>query len=256
MGELRAVPKTRPCECGCGKQVVIPRRFVSGHNGRMPDHIYRNGRSYKEIKCSECGKKFERRIDQINRYGLRNFCSRECVSKHQSRERKGKTIEKARKGTYKNCKRCGKEFYVRRSTLKKGAGKFCSKDCQMKWQRERGIVPKGFISSVNNAGRNNGMYKHGKRIGGHISKKEVRQKVIERDGYWCLLCGKPGPGLHLHRVVYGSHGGKYEVDNCVLLCAIHHDQVHSSKKTWAPRLEQFIKERKKSWNGLELWKNV
>jgi len=77
---------------------------------------------------------------------------------------------------------------------------------------------------------------------GHISKAKVRKAVIERDkGNWCSICGVPGPGLHLHRVIYGSQGGKYEVDNCILLCAEHHDIVHSNKRVWQPLLLNYLK---------------
>lgn len=83
--------------------------------------------------------------------------------------------------------------------------------------------------------------KHGKRVGQNISKKKVREKVIERDGDWCLICGKPPKGLHLHRVVYGSQGGKYELDNCVQLCGEHHELVHSNKKKYMPMLQEYLK---------------
>jgi 5-methylcytosine-specific restriction endonuclease McrA len=77
-----------------------------------------------------------------------------------------------------------------------------------------------------------------KKKGNH--KEKVRKEIKERDGDWCLLCGKPGPGLHLHRVVYASQGGVYEKDNCVLLCADHHQNVHSNKRMWMPKLLEYI----------------
>jgi hypothetical protein len=67
-------------------------------------------------------------------------------------------------------------------------------------------------------------------------KHKTRAAVIERDGDWCLFCGRPGPGLHLHRVIYGAQLGKYEPGNCVLLCHEHHATVHSNKRQWQPRL--------------------
>ncbi|GGH46179.1 hypothetical protein GCM10008014_08670 [Paenibacillus silvae] len=76
----------------------------------------------------------------------------------------------------------------------------------------------------------------------YMTKEKVRQAVIERDGgNWCALSGVPGPGLHLHRIVYGSQGGKYEVDNCILLSKQMHDLVHSSKKTWMPILQDHVR---------------
>lgn len=234
--------KTRKCACGCGETVYHPRKYISGHNlkRRPKDAIVKNGRSYTKIKCSECGNDFLRRTDQINRHGNVNLCSKKCVSSYQSRTRKGKPIHKLRNGEYRKCLHCKEEFYVKKSLAKRG-GKYCSNECKIERQKLLGIIPKGFISSADNSGKKNGMYKHGKRIGGHISKKKVREKVIERDGgNWCLFCGKPGPGLHLHRIVYGSQGGKYEVDNCVQLCPVHHELVHTSKRKWKPILEHYI----------------
>lgn len=74
-----------------------------------------------------------------------------------------------------------------------------------------------------------------------MTKEEVRTAVKQRDGDWCLLCGQPGPGLHLHRIRYGSEGGRYEVANCVLLCHAHHNPVvHDDKATWQPLLFAYI----------------
>ena len=76
-----------------------------------------------------------------------------------------------------------------------------------------------------------------------MTKEEVRAIVKERDGNWCLLSGKPGPGLHLHRVVYSGMGGgngKYEVWNCVLLSNEMHVLVHSTKRTWMPLLLEYL----------------
>jgi 5-methylcytosine-specific restriction endonuclease McrA len=77
-----------------------------------------------------------------------------------------------------------------------------------------------------------------KRKGGN--KEKARKGVKKRDGDWCLLCGKPSPGLHLHRIVYGSQGGAYEKDNCVLLCVNHHGTVHGNKRFWMPKLLEYI----------------
>ncbi|WP_029516262.1 HNH endonuclease [Paenibacillus polymyxa] len=82
-----------------------------------------------------------------------------------------------------------------------------------------------------------------------MSKEKVRAAVSERDATvgahnCCLLSGRPGPGLHLHRIIYGSQGGKYEVDNCVLLSYDMHALVHSNKRVWQPILLDHIKAMK------------
>jgi len=80
-----------------------------------------------------------------------------------------------------------------------------------------------------------------------LTKEQVREEVKKRDGNWCLLSGKPGPGLHLHRVVYGGMGGgggKYEVWNCVLLSDPMHRLVHSNKRLWMPLLLNYLECKK------------
>lgn len=57
------------------------------------------------------------------------------------------------------------------------------------------------------------------------------------------------PGLHIHRVVYGSHGGKYELNNCVLLCGEDHAKVHSSKVTWAEKLLNYLANPNRNEHG-------
>jgi hypothetical protein len=189
----------------------------------------------KQMKCSYCQKDFEMTLGQFNQKFIDRFCSRECSYK-------GKL-----KGKYKKCLNCDKEFYSQRSREKK----CCSKRCDAILHPR-----KGFMTNVNNSGKNNGQYSHGKyvgrgRAGGDTHKKKVREMVIERDGgKWCLLCGKPGPGLHLHRVIYGSQCGVYELDNCMQLCAEDHEKIHSNKHFWQPILLEYLKD-----NSKRLWLN-
>lgn len=233
--------KERKCECGCGETVVSPKRYRSGHNfQKNPDLIYRDGKGYKNITCTECKEVFERRADKKSKYSL---CLK-CSHKQNGQNRVG-TILKNRRGHNLTCKVCQKNYYV---TPFRSNSIFCSKKCQAVWQREQPL-PKGFVTSADNRGEKNGRYKHGNRVGGHVSKIKVRTAVIERDGNWCLKCGKPGPGLHLHRIVYGSQGGIYEVDNCVLLCNVHHEEVHSSKQKWMPLLFSHVHNKKAELRG-------
>lgn len=197
-------------------------------------------RSYITGYCEECGEYFEKRNDRkkLNK----KLCS-SCSVKESNAKRKGKILEKARKGKTKTCIVCKKEFYVppKRSL----SAKYCSSKC---WGSVKPI-PKTFITKPNNSGKNNGRYKDGKRTGERAKqntpKNKVRKEVINRDGDWCLLCGKPPKGLHLHRVVYGSQGGKYEKENCVQLCSDDHALIHSNKRVFQPLLEEYLKDATK-----------
>lgn len=236
------VPKPKKyCRCGCGEVVNAGRKYISGHNlkRRPKDAIVKGGRLYKKVVCDECGVEFERRADAI---GKVKFCGFKCRGKWQTKERTGRPNPKARTGTNKKCKECGSEFYVVKYRVINENVKFCSQKCYAESLRKTGNVPYNFMISTNNKGKNNGMYKHGKyKRKGAPSKAKLRNEIIERDGgNWCLFCGKPGPGLHLHRIKYGSQGGKYEIDNCVQLCVEDHALVHSSKNKYMPILLDHI----------------
>jgi len=199
-----------------------------------PETYKKGNRHYKKIKCKECKKEVEKRSDFKGKY-----CSSSCSNKANGRNNIGKILEKARKGKYQNCQICNKEFYVTAARLRAHKSiRFCSSKCQGKWQSGQPL-PKGFIG-VDNSGSKNGRYKNGKRVGEHVTKPKVRDLVKKRDGNWCLLCGVSIKGLHLHRVEYGSQGGKYEKHNCIQLCSRDHELVHSNKRKWQPLLLDYI----------------
>jgi 5-methylcytosine-specific restriction endonuclease McrA len=86
-------------------------------------------------------------------------------------------------------------------------------------------------------------YTKNKRDTGATKKETVRQQVADRDGYHCLICGTSHRGLHLHRVVYGSQMGRYEINNCVLLCHKCHAHIHSNKSKYQPTLLNYLKDK-------------
>lgn len=202
---------------------------------RNPNYEYRDGRAYAYINCDSCGKELQRRADQLNLRGTGNYC-KPCSNNRNKELMKGNT-RNPKRGGFKNCKECNKEFYVTPGRL--NTRKFCSAKCMHKWQTDN-MDKTNFIATTPK-GAESGKYKHGKRVGKHVNKPKLRAEIIERDGgNWCLLCGLPGPGLHLHRVIYGAQGGKYLKENCVLLCGQHHGLVHTSKKKWQQPLLNYL----------------
>src|SRR5699024_10081599 len=90
--------------------------------------------------------------------------------------------------------------------------------------------------SVDNRGKNNGNYKHGKRIGrGGDPKRKLKEGIIKRDGKGCFLCGS-SDYLHVHRV---TPGGEYSLSNAVILCRNHHALVHTNIKEWTKRFADY-----------------
>lgn len=197
-------------------------------------------RAMVNVICEKCGKGFQRRTDQVGRHNGRNFCSRMCANQANA---SGNSRPARKTGRTISCQKCHKEFYVSGSRLRYGA-RFCSHQCASAWHLEQPRLKRQF-GFPDNAGTKNGRYKNGESVGRSNTtavKARVRRAVGERDGDWCLLCGKPPKGLHLHRVRYGSEGGAYEITNCVQLCGLHHDIVHSNKRVWQPKLIGYLSE--------------
>ncbi len=60
----------------------------------------------------------------------------------------------------------------------------------------------------------------------------TRRAVAARDG-GCAHpgCDRPPSWSEIHHVIEWQHGGRTDVDNLVMLCRAHHDQIHSTE--WA-----------------------
>ena len=87
-----------------------------------------------------------------------------------------------------------------------------------------------------------------KRVSKHMQKKKLRKQIAERDGDWCLLCGRPPGDLQMHRIIYGAQGGIYELENCVQLCPFcHNPKIHANKTLWQPWLMEYVKTHVKVW---------
>jgi endogenous inhibitor of DNA gyrase (YacG/DUF329 family) len=94
------------------------------------------GRKKIEVKCSCCGRMFDRDISEHKRSVRLNrseYCSKECL-------KKGKSLSE------KNCEFCGKPFMPDKSVLR-----FCSKSCANKNRGERGDETRQRIAESNSA---------------------------------------------------------------------------------------------------------
>lgn len=80
--------------------------------------------------------------------------------------------------------------------------------------------------------------KSSKRI---FVKKEIYNKVFERDKSCCRLCGT-SLNLQLHHIIYRSEDKKLinESNNCIMLCIKCHKLVHSNKHYWQSILKEMI----------------
>jgi len=85
-----------------------------------------------------------------------------------------------------NCKQCGKEFYTIPSTIKRGKGLYCSRECKYKSMItivsvKCLICGKEFYAHPSNIERGKGLY---------CSKRCYTDSKITKTMRHCLVCGK------------------------------------------------------------------
>ena len=92
---------------------------------------------------------------------------------------------------------------------------------------------------------------------------EVRQLVLERDGWKCTYPGcRARARLHVHHVRYRSRGGSDSPWNLTVVCNFHHDLIHSNHVAvqggaphalqWTPpKLMQAVLDRRR--NNPSIW---
>ncbi len=77
--------------------------------------------------------------------------------------------------------------------------------------------------------------------------RSVKQKVYERDGGCCILCGRPGnPEAHF---ISRAHGGLGIEENIVTLCRECHrrfDQTTDRELMW-PMIADYLKSHYADW---------
>lgn len=147
-------------------------------------------------ECEVCNEIFHRPI-RLNQKRPR-FCSRMCMWNKLRIERNPLNCK---------CGVCNKRFHKSPSAIRGGEGKFCSLKC-----RDTNMIGKG---------------KHGIGIAQYPhyynqpSWKLTREKVLERDHYFCQDCRikpKHNSQLQVHHLKRRIMGGTDDLDNLITLC--------------------------------------
>lgn len=61
---------------------------------------------------------------------------------------------------------------------------------------------------------------------------DTRWNVLARDNFQCQVCGESNEDrLHLHHIIFRSHGGEDDVTNLITLCFLCHRKFHDHP-TW------------------------
>lgn len=67
----------------------------------------------------------------------------------------------------------------------------------------------------------------------------IRQVVLDRDSYSCVLCGKTKPSrLHVHHILKRKDGGTHHIDNLVTVCPSCH--VHADRDLYDMEWDQSV----------------
>jgi hypothetical protein len=82
-------------------------------------------------ECQICNKSFKTKPAHV-RKGWGRFCSIKCFGKWHSKNLIGRKNPSWKDGEIKKrkCRICKKVFYIKRSRIKYGGGKYCSYDCR------------------------------------------------------------------------------------------------------------------------------
>lgn len=150
----------------------------------------------EKYKCSECGKEFKD-LPSADRV----YCSRECKYKSQ------------RNKVNRTCNYCNKEYV----TTPKDNLYYCSLECMGKDRR----------------GSNHMNWKGGVSLSYGNNWWQNREKVLERDNYSCVICGKSKEEtedlLDVHHIVplrkFDDMKKANRFDNLITLCRSHHLKV-------------------------------
>lgn len=198
-------PNQKPCpKCGGPMHRQSPQCrecYLKGHL---------KPRNYVTKPCPVCGIEFTVHQVHIKR-GQGKYCGRACArSGSPTRKRTRKLI---------TCYACGRRFEKHLSEIKKNVGTmhFCSPDCWYKHnQRE------------NHYGWEGGQHERQNPEG-----REWRQKVLERDCYFCRLCYSQS-NLEAHHIKrFATHPElRWKLSNGLTLCHGCHVQFRNEEEDY------------------------
>lgn len=71
--------------------------------------------------------------------------------------------------------------------------------------------------------------------------RALKKRVLERDGYACVICQRPAADMH--HVYFRSESGADDIENCVSLCReCHARYAHGNeKKKWQKLFLEYLK---------------
>lgn len=190
-----------------------------------------------EIPCDNCRKIILKSVSNIER-GRKSFCSKDCQNNYHSSRMKDEGNPNWKGGLVEvPCKRCGKNVSVIPSST--NVEKFCSRECLTKWNIENC----SFIGENNPNWQGGISYEpYGPEFNGTL-----KQKIRDRDGHICQLCGKPenGTALAVHHIDYDKKNNSKNN-----LISLHneeglgcHSKTNFNRPYWTKHFQELLSEK-------------
>lgn len=223
--KLEGLKVEKSCE-SCGET------FKTRHNSRFCSNKCRAVNSKKKstvtLKCTCCGKSFERIKSAIKGSKIGSFCRKECLLEYSSKT-KGKSHYKSN-GKNVSCACCGKSFYRQTHAIRNS--NFCSSECYFKHIHNDTLTDEERMENRD--------YKE---------YREWRKEVYERDDYTCQCCGERGQKLAAHHIFNFAKYKELRTDlnNGITLCQPCHKEFHFEfgiKDNNDHQLKEFIDKKK------------
>lgn len=239
------------CVCKwCGKEFEVRPSAITANRGvfcskecygkwQSENKTGRNNPSYRGGKvkciCPQCGREFEVYPHRFKNYGVL-CCSSKCMGEWNSENRVGNNSAHWKGGKVERiCEECGNNFEVFPKELKNNGGRFCSIQCQGRWQ------------SKNRTGETSANWQGGISFEPYCIKfnNEFKERVREFFGRRCFECNKTeeenGVKLSVHHVNYD----KMVCCNDVIplfaaLCRGCNSKVNGNRKYWEEHFTQKI----------------
>ena len=185
-----------------------------------------------KLICVMCQKQF---LVFPYRKDTAKYCSRKCTYLDHGRKCK-KDIKISISYVRQKCFQCSKEFFARFRYIKKGWGRYCSRQCYgisktTNHLQDKSPNWKGGITSID-------------KIERIKFRKEIQKLVFERDNYTCQLCKSRGVDLQVDHIQSWAEYVelRFNINNCRTLCMKCHYQITFGKpmpptvRTWGHNL--------------------
>lgn len=185
-------------------------------------HKLEHGESLKEfVECENCGE--ETYLPPSLKGQEKHFCSQSC----QGDWRSGKSADEfgvSLSGELVECANCGVKIYKSPHRIELYDNHYCNERC----------MSEDYESRL--SGDGNPRWEGGReRVYPH-NWNDIRESVIERDGYKCDECGisriehieKYEKDFHVHHIQSIVDGGTHNIDNLITLCIVCHPTVETN----------------------------